>query len=114
MKNVEPVVCTLTPEQRRLQGKGWKDALVQFARRARVLPDGFEVTLANDRAAISQIAELVAREQACCRWMNITLRSEGDKAVLTITADSREGVTALAGMLAFSETLAARRDRERD
>jgi len=101
VKNSNPVTCTLTAEGRQRMGDGWKATLQRGNARVRALENGVEVDLKGDDALLHELRRLVAIEADCCRWMNIALREHRGDAVLTVTADSDEGVAAIAAMPAF-------------
>jgi hypothetical protein len=101
MKSSNPVTCTLTAEGRLRMGDGWAATLRRGNARIRSLENGVEVELKGDRALRLELRELVAVERDCCRWMNIALREHEGGAVLTVTADSDDGVAAIAVMPAF-------------
>jgi hypothetical protein len=98
MKNLNPVVCTLTNVQRALRGQSWRRSLRRFARRVDRLPNGVLLELRSD-VPLGKLRELVAAEAECCRWMNLELRENALPASLTITADTDEGVRAIVDMM---------------
>ena len=102
MKNTNPVACTLTSLQRLRRGQSWKRSLRRYARRLERLPNGVSIELKNG-APLANLRTLVAAEAQCCRWMNLTLREDAVPPVLTITADTDEGVRAIVDM---AETIA--------
>lgn len=99
MTNLNPIVCTLTSVQRLQRGRSWKRSLHRYARRFERLPNGIFIELEPD-APLAELRELVAAESACCRWMNLDLREGDVPPVLTITADTEEGVRAIIKMTA--------------
>lgn len=99
MKNLNPVVCTLTHVERLRRGKRWKRSLFRFARRFERLPNGVFIELASD-VPLADLRELVAAEADCCRWMNLRLQENSVPRALTITADTDEGIRAIVEMTA--------------
>ena len=56
------------------------------------------IELRND-APLLELRELIAAESECCRWMNLELDESIVPPVLTITADTDEGVSAIVEMI---------------
>ena len=98
MKNLNPVVCTLTTVQRLWRGQSWKRSLRRYAARVDRLPDGVSIELKTD-APLAELRALVAAESECCRWMNLDLQERADPPVLRITADTDEGVKTIVAMI---------------
>ena len=98
MKNLNPVVCTLTSVQRLRRGTRWKGGFRRFAERIDRLSNGIAIALKSG-VALGELRELVALEAECCCWMNLELRESESPPTLTITADTEEGVATIARML---------------
>ena len=102
MKNLKPVVCTLTPAQFVHRGSAWR-TIVQTTTRAQECPGGYVLTFDRDERRLAKLVELVASEQACCEWMNLDL-VQGDEVTLTMTADSVEGAAVIQAMLGVKDS----------
>ena len=103
MKNLRPVVCTLTTIGRLRRGTSWKRSLDRYARRFERLPNGVFVEF-KPGFPIGELRELVAAESKCCRWMNLELQEDADPPTLTITADTDEGVRAIIELAGYADT----------
>ena len=97
MKNHKPILCTLTPAQLVGRGSSWRK-VAMAAIRVEECRGGYLLTFGADEGRLSELAELVAAEQACCEWMNLEL-VRGEEIVLTMTADSTEGAAVIKAML---------------
>lgn len=91
MTDCAPIVCTLTKIQRLHRAISWKGALRRYARRLQRLPNGVLIELKSG-VPLAKFRKLVASEAECCRWMNLDLQETAVPPILTITADSDEGV----------------------
>ncbi len=97
MKNLNPVVCTLTTLQRLQRGRRWKSSLRRYARRVERLPNGIAIELKSDLSLV-ELRGLVASEAECCRWMNLDLQETELPPILKITADTEEGIRTIVEM----------------
>ena len=98
MKNLNPVVCTLTSAQLARRGARWTDALRRLAVRTDPLADGVSITIKGG-LPLEELRRLVQFEAECCKWMNLDLREGPAFSTLTITADTAEGVDVIMRMV---------------
>jgi hypothetical protein len=90
MRNLLPIVCTLSDTEREARGGRWRK-LVRGAG-GRVEPIANGVTIALDGSVNrDEIEELIELEHACCSWMRLDLERKDGNWVLEIAADSGEG-----------------------
>jgi hypothetical protein len=94
VKNLNPVICTLSAAQLGRRTTRWKDALARYARKTTCIRGGLSIELKSG-APIHEFRELVRLESECCKWMDLELNEHDSGAMLTITADTDEGVDAL-------------------
>jgi hypothetical protein len=99
VRNLNPIACTLTHAQLGRRAARWKDALRRYACNTERLRDGLSIALGSD-APLDEFRELVSLESECCKWLNLDLREADGRAILTITADTDEGIAALQDMFA--------------
>ena len=89
-----PIVCTLTPAELRDRGLAWRKLLDSgLVDRTRV-PGGVRLA-AGAEGPRATLLELVELERSCCSWINIEI---GEDSVVTMTASSADGESALALM----------------
>lgn len=98
MKNLNPVVCTLSAAQLGRRSMRWKDALARYIRKTNRIPGGLSIELKRG-APMDEFLDLIRLESECCKWMDIELNEDDSGAKLTITAATDEGVDALSGIL---------------
>jgi hypothetical protein len=90
--------CTLDAAEMPARLKEWSD-LRDRSVRIRPIEGGLSIALATSEP-MSQVADLIARESACCAFYTFTLRIDGQGRELQITAgEGREiAVQALLGV----------------
>jgi DNA-binding transcriptional MerR regulator len=89
-----PVACTLAVGDHAGRLAAWTELLDQVQARE-VIDGGLRLRFPPDPALAGRLAELAAREQACCSFLAFTLRPAGDTVTLDVTApDDAAGVLA--------------------
>jgi len=93
----QPIACTLTADAFRDR----TEALASLAARALVarapIPGGERLTFTGGAAAERDLRAAVEAERACCAFLDLDLRREGDRLVLDVTgpSDARPLITEL-------------------
>jgi hypothetical protein len=95
MKASKPVICTLTSNELRARRDKWSDILRSATAEVQPLPDGVSVRLARDDAVLHRLHRLVELETVCCQWLLLDLSEDAGATVLTMRAESDEGVEAI-------------------
>lgn len=91
------VVCTLTHRELRARGVRWKELL---RRSAGTEPAANGVTIAFDDASVrAELERLIGQERQCCTWMYLDLCEREGRLMLTIRANSDQGIAAIHAMV---------------
>ena len=98
MNQPQPIICTLTQEQREQRGTNWRDALAPLVTNLQERPNGYALALEGGDLELSRIEALAEAEHACCPWMHLELR-RGPSPELSITTVSEEGKARIKSML---------------
>lgn len=99
MKLPKPVICTLTSAQLRTRRDKWNEIFRTAAAELRPLPDGVSVRLACNDAVVSRLRRLVELEADCCQWMLLDLSEDAGATVLTMRAESNQGIAAIRSLV---------------
>jgi MerR family transcriptional regulator, copper efflux regulator len=79
-----PIACTLSPDRATDQLARWHALRATATARERV-PDGVRIRF-DRNSDITQIAELIAAEQDCCRFFTFNLGVDNDAVTVTVAA----------------------------
>ena len=93
--NPELVVCRLTPRGAEEQALEWVD-LQQLALSAAPLAAGAQMRFPAEQA--ERIAGLAEREAACCTFLAIATRVEGEVCVVEITSQNPDALPVIAAL----------------
>lgn len=86
-----PIVCELTPEAVRARRAGLLPGLAARAERREELPDGYRLTFVPSSETLRAIADVVATERRCCRWLHFQMTVEPDNGPIVLTLSGPRG-----------------------
>jgi hypothetical protein len=90
-----PITCSLSNAELR---ERLATLLAQFKSRVLAtekLPDGYAFRIRGDRSSIAAVAELIAAERECCRFLAFELTAEPNMGPVTIRITGPSGVKEL-------------------
>ena len=73
-----PIVCTLTPSERRAREGDLLPGLIRRAELAEEIPDGRRYRFAPSSDALQAIVRVMDAERQCCRFLHFHLSVEPD------------------------------------
>src|SRR4051812_8192685 len=83
----QPIACTLDGANLAAEGERWRRLAAGTAVERTELADGLRLTFDRTPAVEAELAELVATERRCCAFARWTLRPEGARVALDVTAE---------------------------
>lgn len=89
-----PIACTLSDPERRRREREIRTLLRSGAREIVELRDGVRITFPGDAAWLPRIAELMAIERECCRFLRFELVAEAGAGPLRLGISGPEGTAA--------------------
>lgn len=86
-----PIACTLSAEQSREREATLLAQLRAAVVEAQELPDGYAFRLGGDRKWIALVAELMAEERECCRFLTFRLTAHPNLGPLVLELTGTDG-----------------------
>lgn len=90
-KVVLPVVCELTPDAAKARRAQLLPGLVARAERRELIQDGYRLTFAPSSEMLRAIADTIAAERLCCRWLRFELTVPPDGGAIVLTLSGPDG-----------------------
>ena len=90
-----PVACSLGAHDAEHQALEWAD-LQRLATSSHALKSGAQMMFPAGLAA--KVADLAAREVACCAFLDIVTTFDGDELVLSITSDDPDAIAVIGAL----------------
>jgi hypothetical protein len=96
-----PIACELTPAELQTRGASLLPGLVQRATQQAPATNGYRWTFAPAAGLLEEVAQVVAAERECCRFLRFTVAAEPDGGPISLE------VTGPVGTIQFLDQLLA-------